>query len=83
MIGAHSLHPNNRSISISYECCLDANGNPDETRTKAQKVAMCELLELLKKQFTKAVIAGRNVFKPMKTCPCFNAMREYANLQPE
>ena len=37
--------------------------------------------ERLHREFPKAVIAGHNVFNPMKACPCFNAMREYADLQ--
>ena len=68
MIGAHGL---------------DTAGNPADTRTEAQKVAMRQLLEDLHEQFPKAVIAGHNVFNPMKACPCFNAMREYADLQPK
>ena len=83
MIGAHCLHRNQHSIGICYEGGLDVNGNPADTRTEAQKVAMRQLLEDLHEQFPKAVIAGHNVFNPMKACPCFNAMREYADLQPK
>ena len=83
MIGAHCQHRNQHSIGIVYEGGLDANGNPADTRTEAQKVAMRQLLEELHEQFPKAVIAGHNVFNPMKACPCFNAMREYSDLQPE
>ena len=83
MIGAHCLHRNQHSIGICYEGGLDANGNPCDTRTEAQKVTMRKLLEELHEQFPKAVIAGHNVFNPMMACPCFNAIREYSDLQPE
>jgi N-acetyl-anhydromuramyl-L-alanine amidase AmpD len=81
--GAHAKRYNKNSIGICYEGGLDANGNPCDTRTEAQKVTMRQLLEELHEQFPKAVIAGHNVFNPTKACPCFNAMREYADLQPE
>ena len=83
MIGAHCLNRNRHSIGICYEGGLDANGKPADTRTDAQKVAMRQLLEQLHQQFPKAVIAGHNVFNPMKACPCFNAISEYGDLQPE
>ena len=83
MIGAHCLNRNQHSIGICYEGGLDANKKPADTRTEAQKMAMRQLLEQLHEQFPKAVIASHNVFTPMKACPCFNAMREYADLQPE
>ena len=37
MIGAHANHYNAHSIGICYEGGLDANGNPADTRTEAQK----------------------------------------------
>ena len=36
---------------------------------------------LLKKDYPKAIIAGHNVFSN-KACPCFDAVKEYADLQP-
>ena len=83
LIGAHCQYRNDHSIGICYEGGLDAEGKPADTRTEAQKVAMRELLVRLHSEFPKAVIAGHNVFDPMKACPCFNAMREYSDLQPE
>ena len=82
MIGAHCLNHNLHSIGICYEGGLDANGKSADTRTEAQKMAMRELLERLHEQFPKAMIAGHNVFNPMKACPCFNAVAEYSDLQP-
>ena len=83
MVGAHCQNHNKHSIGICYEGGLDASGKPADTRTEAQKVAMRQLLEELHEQFPKALIAGHNVFNPMKACPCFNAMREYSDLQPK
>lgn len=83
MVGAHCRNRNQHSIGIVYEGGLDANRKPADTRTEAQKVAMRRLLEELHEQFPKAVIAGHNMFNPMKACPCFNAMTEFADLQPK
>ena len=81
-VGAHCLNRNAHSIGICYEGGLDANGKPADTRTPQQKEALRKLLQQLHKQFPKAIIAGHNMFNPMKACPCFDAMREYAELQP-
>lgn len=81
-VGAHCLNRNRHSIGICYEGGLDAEGRPADTRTEAQKKALRELLQQLHAQFPRAIIAGHNVFNPMKACPCFNAMDEYRDLQP-
>ena len=82
MVGAHCLHHNKHSIGICFEGGLDANGKAADTRTVAQKKTMRELLERLHQQFPKAIIAGHNMFDPTKDCPCFDALSEYADLQP-
>ena len=82
-VGAHCLNRNAHSIGICYEGGLDANGKPADTRTPQQKEALRKLLQQLHEQFPKAIIAGHNMFNPMKACPCFDAMREYADLQPK
>lgn len=83
MVGAHCVHHNQHSIGVCYEGGLDADGLTADTRTAAQKVAMHQLLEKLHEQFPKAIIAGHNVFDPTKDCPCFDAVSEYRDLQPE
>ncbi len=80
MVGAHCQHHNKHSIGVCYEGGLDESGNPADTRTSEQKDALRKLLLQLHERFPKALIAGHNVFNPMKACPCFNAMREYADL---
>ena len=82
-VGAHCLNRNAHSIGICYEGGLDANGKPADTRTPQQREALRKLLQQLHEQFPKAIIAGHNMFNPMKACPCFDAMREYADLQPK
>ncbi len=82
MNGAHCLHHNKHSIGICYEGGLDMAGRPADTRTELQKQALRQLLVLLHVHFPKATIVGHNVFSPMKTCPCFNVMAEYQDLQP-
>ena len=82
MIGAHCQHHNAHSIGVCYEGGLDAAGHPKDTRTVLQKRVMRALLEELHAKFPKALILGHNVFNPSKSCPCFNALREYQDLQP-
>ena len=79
MVGAHCHGHNRHSVGIVYEGGLGQDGKPADTRTPEQKQAMRRLLEDLKKDYPKAVIAGHNVFSN-KACPCFDAVKEYADL---
>ncbi len=81
MIGAHCLNHNRHSIGICYEGGLDVNGKPADTRTEAQKESMLNLLTELKKQHPNALIVGHSTFSN-KACPCFDAAKEYKDLQP-
>ena len=81
MIGAHCLNHNRHSIGICYEGGLDAAGQPADTRTEAQKVALIELLKQLRQRFPKALIMGHNTLDPMKACPCFDAAKEFKDLE--
>ena len=81
-VGAHCQYHNRHSIGICYESGLDAAGHAADTRTDAQKESMRGLLEQLHAEFPNAMIVGHNMFNPMKACPCFNALREYQDLQP-
>ena len=47
MVGAHCKNHNAHSIGICYEGGLDIRGQPADTRTLAQKLAMLQLLEVL------------------------------------
>ena len=81
MVGAHCKNHNAHSIGICYEGGLDIRGQPADTRTLAQKLAMLQLLEVLHRKYPKALIVGHHDLNPHKACPCFDAV-EYAALQP-
>ena len=83
MIGAHCVNHNAHSIGVCYEGGLDIRGQPADTRTAEQKVAMRRLLEDLHRRYPRAVIVGHYDLDPTKACPCFDAVHKYANLQPE
>ena len=83
MVGAHCLHHNSYSIGICYEGGLDIRGQPADTRTLAQKLAMLQLLEVLHRKYPKALTEGHQDLNPHKDCPCFAAVKEYAELQPK
>lgn len=81
MVGAHCLNHNQHSIGVCYEGGLDTNGKAADTRTPEQKAAMRALLVELKQSYPRALIMGHNVFAN-KACPCFDAAKEYQDLQP-
>ena len=87
MIGAHchvkGHHYNTHSIGICYEGGLDARGQPDDTRTTAQKATMRQLLEDLHLRYPRAMIVGHRDLSRDRDCPCFDAYKEYADLQPK
>lgn len=84
-VGAHCQNHNKHSIGICY-----IGGtrevrdpiNPCDTRTEAQKRSLRALLTELKRSYPRALIMGHNVFAN-KACPCFDAAKEYADLQPD
>jgi len=82
MVGAHCKNHNAHSLGICYEGGLNARGQPADTRTLAQKLAMLQLLEVLHRKYPKALIVGHHDLNPQKDCPCFDAVKEYAELQP-
>ena len=81
-VGAHCKGHNRHSIGICYIGGLDAQGKPADTRTPAQKAAMRALLAELHKSYPRALIVGHHDLNPHKSCPCFDAATEYADLQP-
>ena len=84
LIGAHCMNHNAHSIGICYEGGLDIRGDPADTRTEAQKVAMRQLLEDLHERYPRAVIVGHHDLNPHKACPCIeNVAREYADLESD
>ena len=79
LTGAHCLNHNAHSIGICYEGGLDIRGQPDDTRTAEQKASMRQLLEALRKRYPHALIVGHHDLDPRKTCPCFDAVKEFAD----
>ena len=71
------------SIGICYEGGLDIRGQPDDTRTAAQKTTMRQLLEDLHKRYPRALIVGHRDLSHDRDCPCFDAVKAYADLQPK
>ena len=83
LVGAHCLNHNKYSIGVCYEGGLNARGQPADTRTPAQKAAMLRLLQQLHQHYPRAVIVGHRDLSHDRDCPCFDAAREYADLQPK
>ena len=78
-IGAHCKGHNSNSIGICYIGGLDEFGEPEDTRTDKQKVALIVLLKALKAKYPDATIHGHREFAA-KACPCFDAKEEYKSL---
>ena len=75
-VGAHARHYNAHSIGICYEGGLDKNGKPADTRTKAQKESLEELLYSLALDYPDAEILGhRDLPGVRKDCPCFDVQK--------
>ena len=83
LIGAHCLNHNKYSIGVCYEGGLNARGQPEDTRTAEQKATMLRLLQQLHQRYPRAVIVGHRDLTHDRDCPCFDAAREYAALQPK
>lgn len=69
--GAHCSGYNAHSIGICYIGGIDANGNPKDTRTPAQREALRDLVELLRTEYPQATVHGHREFAN-KACPCFD-----------
>ena len=80
LVGAHCLNHNSHSIGVCYEGGLNIRGQPADTRTEAQKQAMRQLLEDLHRRYPRALIVGHHDLNPGKDGPCFDAVREYRDL---
>ena len=84
MVGAHCQNHNQHSIGVCYEGGLDIRGQPDDTRTEAQKATLRRLLEDLHRRYPHALIVGHHDLNPHKDCPCIkDVIGEYKDLQPK
>lgn len=88
--GLSGLSYNKHSIGICYVGGLDANGNPADTRTDAQKIAMQELVLRLMDKYPIVEVIGHRDASPdkngdgvisrnewIKQCPCFDVKSEF------
>ena len=82
-VGAHVVHHNKHSIGICYEGGLNSASEPEDTRTPEQVRALRELVERYHAYFPDAVIVGHHDLDSSKPCPCFDAVSEYWDLQPQ
>ena len=86
---------NSVSINVAYIGGVDMNNKraPIDNRTEAQKKSLCAILNKLHKKYPKAIIQGHRDFSPdkngngivdpwerIKSCPCFDATKEYKNI---
>lgn len=81
-VGAHCRGHNRHSVGVCYVGGLTADGKPADTRTAAQRKALRLLLERLHRQYPEALIVGHRDLDPRKDCPCFDAVSEFADLEP-
>jgi N-acetylmuramoyl-L-alanine amidase len=80
--GAHTKGENADSIGICYIGGLSEKKRAKDTRTEAQKKALIKILKTLTHIYPNATIHSHFEFAN-KSCPCFNAGSEYADLQPK
>lgn len=80
--GAHAKGFNLHSIGICYEGGLSPDGKPMDTRTTFQRMALLDILGILKKVYPQAGIKGHYQLSAdiHKESPCFDAEREYERL---
>lgn len=74
--GSHCRGLNADSIGICYIGGLDSAGRPKDTRTPEQKLALQQLVQLLKRAYPGASVHGHREFA-QKACPCFDVKREF------
>lgn len=76
-VRGHNAH----SIHIAWIGGVDAQNQPADNRTAAQKEGLVKVLTELKKRFPGAIIQGHRDFAGVtKACPSFDAKQEYRNL---
>ncbi len=89
-MGAHAQGHNAHSIGICYIGGLDSHGNPADTRTPLQQLAIKHLIGLLVNEFKIYDVLGHRDLSPdvngdgeitsvdwIKMCPCYDAHAEW------
>ena len=75
IIGAHCRGHNASSIGIAYVGGLGPDGQPSDTRTPAQRLALRQLVLTLLTRYPRAGVHGHREFAA-KACPCFDVRKE-------
>lgn len=79
---------NGTGLHVAYIGGLNADGLTEDTRTPEQRQALRTLLAVLHRRYPSAPIMGhrdiwgKNPARWQKVCPCFDARKEYHDLQP-
>lgn len=86
-IGAHAAPYNSHSVGICYiggcEATKGANGKykAKDTRTPEQKAALIKLIKEIKGRYPGSAVVGHYQLPGVnKSCPCFDAKKEYNDL---
>lgn len=75
---------NSECISISYIGGVDKNGQPKDTRSRAQEVAMFNKIVELTERYPNATARGHRDFPDQhKACPSFDVKTWLANYKPD
>lgn len=77
--GAHCTGQNADSIGVCYIGGCDKKMQPKDTRTDAQKASLLLLLKYLVAKYPGVTIYGHRDFAN-KSCPSFDAKKEYEEL---
>lgn len=78
---------NSTAINVAYVGGIDSKGRATDNRTEAQKTSLRELLHSLRLKYPNAHIMGhrdiwgKNPKDWKKQCPCFDAEKEYSDMQ--
>lgn len=75
-VGAHCLGHNAQAIGVAYVGGLGGDGRAADTRTQAQKRALLELIDDLRRRYPGASVHGHREFAA-KECPCFDVAKEF------
>ena len=81
--GYHYVIPTDGTIEAGRdEMKIGAHCKNHNRHSLGVRVALRKLLERLHRKYPKAVIVGHRDLDSHKACPCFDAVREYLDLEP-
>lgn len=75
---------NSTCINVAYIGGIDKQGNPKDTRTRAQENAMFDIIVALTEKYPNAQVLGHRDFAGVaKACPSFDVKTWLANYTPD